>query len=113
MATLATQSVARAGVAPSYAAATAGGDKFTPDRDTFLHVKNGSGGALTVTIATPRTDQVGNPVADNAISVPAAGERMIGPFPAEHYADPADGLAAITYSGVTSLTVGAFRMSQP
>lgn len=111
MATLATQNVSRAGVAPSYAAAAGGGDKFTPDHETFLHVKNASAGSLNVTVVTPRTDALGNAVSDNVVAVPAAGERLIGPFPAEHYADPTDGLASITYSGVTSLTVGAFRVA--
>lgn len=113
MATLATQSVTRAGVAPTYAAAAAGGDRFTPSTDTFLHVKNASAGALTVTVVTPRTDAYGNAIADNAISVPASGERMIGPFPADWYGSTTDGLADITYSGVTSLTIGAFTVTRP
>ena len=109
MALLATQSITRAGLAPSYAAAAGGGDTFRPGPNVFLHVKNASGGALTVTVVTPRNDALGNPVADNAISVPVTtGERMIGPFPYDFYADPTTGLASITYSGVTSLTIGAF-----
>ncbi|MES2867625.1 MAG: hypothetical protein V4703_12855 [Actinomycetota bacterium] len=113
MAALATQSVVRAGVIPSYAACAGGGDTFLPGRNTFLHVKNASGGALTVTVVTPRTDQWGNAVADNAISVGAGAEKMIGPFPAESYADPSTGVANITYSGVTTLTIGVFDVSQP
>lgn len=111
MATLATQGVTRAGVAPTYAAAAGGGDRFTPGAATWLHVKNGSGGAITVTVATPRTDAYGNAIADNTISVPAAGERVIGPFPTEAYGSTSDGLADITYSEVTSLTIGAFSVS--
>lgn len=114
MALLASQSITRAGLAPSYAAATGGGDTFTPDGDTFLHVKNASGGAITVTIVTPRTDAWGNAIADNTVSVPATtGDRMIGPFPADSYADPTTGLASITYSAVTTLTIGAFKLSTP
>ncbi len=114
MALLASQSITRAGVTAAYAAAAGGGDTFTPDRDTFLQVKNASGGAITVTIVTPRTDGVGNAVADNTVSIPATtGDKMIGPFPAEFYADPSTGLASITYSGVTSLTIGVFKLSQP
>lgn len=111
MAILASQNVTRVGIAPAYAAAAAGGDRFTPGSETFLHVKNGSAGALTVTIATPRTDAYGNAIADTAVSVPAAGERMIGPFPAQGYGSVTDGLADITYSGVTSLTIGAFTVA--
>lgn len=114
MALLATQSITRAGLAPSYAAAAGGGDTFTPDKNTYLQIKNASGGAITVTIVTPRNDAWGNAIADNTVSVPATtGDRLIGPFPAEVYGDPTTGLASITYSGVTSLTVGAFNLSQP
>lgn len=114
MALLASQSITRAGLAPAYAAATGGGDTFTPDGDTFIQVKNASGGAITVTIVTPRTDAWGNAIADNTVSVPATtGDRMIGPFPADSYADPTTGLASITYSATTSLTIGAFKVSGP
>ena len=111
MAVLATQLVTRAGVAPTYAAAAGGGDRFTPGPATWLHVKNASGGAITVTVVTPRNDAWGNTIADNTISVPATtGERVIGPFPAEAYGSVTDGLADITYSGVTSLTIGCFSV---
>lgn len=111
MATLATQIVTLPGIAPTYAAAAGGGDRFTPGRSTWLHVKNGSGAPITVTIVTPRTDALGNAVADNTVSVPATtGERLIGPFPAEFYGSLTDGLADITYSGVTSLSIGCFSV---
>lgn len=114
MATLAIQSAVRAGVAPSYAAAAGGGDAFLPSNYTWLHIKNGGGSPITVTVVTPRTDPIGNAVADVAVSVPATtGERVIGPFPAEFFADPSTGLASITYSGVTTVTIGAFALSQP
>jgi len=112
MALLATQSIVRAGLAPAYAAAAGGGDTFAPGSNVFLQVKNASAGAITVTVVTPRTDALGNAVADNTISVPATtGDRMIGPFPAEFYADPTTGLANVTYSASASLTVGAFALA--
>lgn len=110
MAALATQTIVPGGLAPSYAACAGGGDTFVPDKDTFLHVKNASGGALTVTVAVPGNERYGVATADLAVSVPAAGERMIGPFPSEIFADAAlSGSAGITYSGVTSLTIGVFK----
>ncbi len=112
MATLAIQSIARTGLEATYAAATGGGDKFSPSSETLLHVKNASGGDITVTVATQGT-VVGNPIADNAVVVTAGEERFIGPWPYEHYAAAADGLATIAYSGVTTLTIAAFRLSQP
>lgn len=112
MANLSTQRISRAGLGPTYAAATGGGDKFAPGGKTFLHVKNGSGGAQTVTIVTPGSAAENVSIGDVAVSVPAAGERMIGPLPGSLFANPADsGLGAITYSGVTSLTVAIVELS--
>lgn len=116
MATLATQTIIRTGLAPTYAAATGGGDAMACGSGMFLHIKNASGGALTVTIAIP-AGASGYPNAaytSTAVSVPATtGDRMIGPIRSELYADPTTGLATITYSGVTSLTVAAINLSQP
>lgn len=113
MAVLTIQNVTRAGVAPVYDAAAVGGDQFTPGSDTYLHVKNGDASAHTVTVASPGEVIEGVAKGDVAVSVPASGERVIGPFPAEHFADPADGLADVTYDGVTSVTIGAFKVSKP
>ena len=106
MATLATQNVVSAGLAPTYAAASAGGDKVSPGATTFVHVKNASAGALTVTLVTAATFN-GYAVADLAVSIPAAGERMIGPLTADVFRNSADGLVDVTYSGVTSLTIAS------
>jgi hypothetical protein len=116
MADLVTQVVTNTGLAPAYAAASAGGDKVVaPDADTFLHVKNTGGSPVTVTVATPGTAAGGLAIADISVSVPATtGDRMIGPLPAEYYANPADsGKAAVTYSGVTGVTVAAIRVQRP
>lgn len=114
MATLATQNITRSGVGPTYGACTGGGDRFTPGNTTFLHVKNGSGGALTVTVAATKVPIAGMAVANVSVSVPAGGERMIGPFPPDYFnATDGSGLADITYSGVTSLTIGALQFNLP
>lgn len=98
------------GTNPAFAAAAGGGDKVAPNDRGYLHVKNGSGGAITVTVVVPGNGKYGQANPDVAVSVPATtGERLIGPFPAD-LADPADGLVAITYSGVTSLTVAAITL---
>lgn len=112
MATLTTQAISRAGIVPTYAAAAGGGDKFTPSRDTYIHAKNGSGGSITVTIVTPKNTSYGAAIADIAVAIAAGAEKVIGPFPYEHFADTDDGLGDITYSGVTSLTVGVFSLSE-
>lgn len=109
MADLASQDIDLDGLAAVYAAAAAGGDTFNPDEDTFLHVKNGSAGALTVTVVTPGSAAGGLTIADSVTSVPAGGERFIGPFPRGHFGRASDGKADVTYSGVTSLTLAVLR----
>lgn len=103
MATVATQQVTRAGLAPAYSAASAGGDAFRSGPTTFLHVKNASAGSITVTAVTPGTID-GLAVADLAVAVPAGGERMVGPMSGELFNDPVDGLADITWSASASVT---------
>lgn len=110
MATLSVQTITAAGLDPTYAAAAGGGDKVLPGPTTFLHVINGGGSSITVTVATPGNfyAAVANP--DLTVTVGASGESMI-PIPATPFGDPADsGLAAISYSGVTTVTVAALRI---
>lgn len=112
MATLTTQAIARTGIAPSYASAAGGGDACETGDDIFLQVKNASGGSITVTIAVPSSASTtpGVTYTNTTVSVPATtGDRMIGPI-SSIYKDPTTGLATITYSGVTSLTVGCFKL---
>lgn len=102
MAQVSTESIARSGLNATYNAASAGGDKFPPGDRTFLHVKNGSAGAVTVTVATPNK-LIGLDLADVAVSVPAGEDRFIGPFPTQHFAG-SDGLADVTWSATASVT---------
>lgn len=113
MATLTVQSITRAGVTPSYGAAAGGGDAFLCDADTFFHVKNGGGGSINVTLATPGTHIPDVGVEDLVVSVGAGSEKMIGPLPQGTFGDPADNMVDVTYSGVTSVTVAALKLVQP
>lgn len=88
-------------LAATYNAAGAG-DRFTPADGTFLHVKNGGGAPITVTIVTPATAD-GLAVADQVTTVPAAGERFIKP-PAVRLVKDAQDKAGITWSATTSVT---------
>lgn len=108
MATLTVQEISRSAITPSYGAAAGGGDQFPNDGRTYLHIKNGGGSSITLTIATQLTVD-GKAVADDAITVTNAQERVVGPFPPGIYND-ANGMVQLTYSGVTSVTVGAFRL---
>jgi hypothetical protein len=116
MALLALQTVKRVGAAPTFAAATGGGDTCPCGANVWIEVKNTSGGNITVTVAT-------NPAAAAFPDVPLAAETFVvplttgdilyGPLNPQLFADPTDGLCHITYSGVTNLTIGAFQLSAP
>jgi|GEM_PF-1855097 len=107
-------SIVPTGLAPSYNS-VALADTFASPQDqlTFLHVKNGSGSAVTVTIA-PYLTSVPNGLAGTqtvsslSVSVPASGDRMIGPF-APAFID-ASGNVNVSYSSITSVTAAAIRM---
>lgn len=109
MATLASQQIAPAGIIPTLAAANSGGDAFVCGANSFLHVKNGSGSSITVTLVTPNSD-FGQAIADVTITVAAGAEKLVGPlYPAE-FENDSTGLGSITYSAATTVTVGVFTI---
>jgi len=107
MAALTTQVLVPGGAASTLTAASGGGDTCTPGDGVFLEVLNSDASSKTVTIATPGTVG-GLAIADRAVTIPA-GERWKIPLP-RMYAGT-DGQAAITYSAVTSVTVGVFKVA--
>lgn len=111
MATLTVNTVTVAGFRDDNAlvAAAGGGDAFAPGPDVFFRCNNGGGASITITFVTPLVVG-GLGLADGGGSVTNAQSRLFGPFPAELYADATTGLVVVTYSGVTSVTVGAFRI---
>jgi len=110
MPTQTVQQVSLTGLEASYAAADAGGDAFLVGAKTFLHVKNGSGGDITVTVNSQKNCDQGSDH-DSVTVVTAGEERFIGPFEdVDRWGDPTTKLAAITYSGVTSLTIAAVKL---
>lgn len=108
MATLTTQNITTAGILPTYTAAAGGGDAMIADATSFLHIKNGAGSSMTVTLVTPATVDNTLAVGDRAVTVAAGSEQMIA-VPDSLYRDPTTGLASITYSAVTTVTVAAIR----
>lgn len=112
MAALTTQTITHAGLEMTYASAAAGGDTFTPGDRVFIHIKNGDASDHSVTVATPGSVDGDLAVADVTVAVTAGEERMIGPFPAQHFADPAlTGAAALTYTAVTSVTIAVLELA--
>lgn len=105
---LTAQQVAPTGLSPSYSAANADGHQFANDGNTLLHVKNGGAGACVVTVQTPQ-QIAGLDVAEQAITIPAGEERLIGRLRPATYnrptgaADP--NTVYVDFDAVDSVTV--------
>jgi len=111
MAALATQVINRAGLTPSLTAAAGGGDTMATGETTFLVVKTAGTGA-TVTIATPGKVE-GQAIDDVAVVLSATTEKWVGPITRSFFGDPATTpsyRANITYSSVTTVTVGVVSL---
>ena len=117
MATLTTQQISRAGITPTYAAVTGGGDASEVSVDIFLHFKNTNAATYTATLAIPATVSVYPNVVYTsvAVTIPATtGDKMIGPITPDLFKDTTTGLCQITYTGTTTNgTVGVFKLQTP
>lgn len=78
------ENIVATGLTATYTAIPTDGVYFSNDGQTFLHVKNSSGGTLTVTVQTQLTVD-GLAVADLSVAVADSGESFIGPFPTTTY----------------------------
>lgn len=105
MALLNVQKASLTGLAPSFSAASVGGDTFVNDGKTVLHVKNGGASEITVMVNSQQPCNYGFDH-DLQVAVPASGERIIGPFRQDRFND-ANGQVVVTYSDTTSVTVAA------
>lgn len=83
-------------------------DTFKPSSRGTLLVKT-AGTATTATVVIPGNTEFGAAQPDIAVSCPATGEVAIGPFP-PGVADPATGLATVTFSATTSVEV-AYKLA--
>ncbi|MEI5520660.1 hypothetical protein WB388_08600 [Streptomyces brasiliscabiei] len=110
MAALATNVVPLAGLRSDdkLVAAAGGGDTAQTGSGVFLRVANADASPHTVTLVTPGTVD-GLAIADRAVVVPA-GQTFDIPV-TDRYRNPSTGRAAITYDGVTDVTVGVFRVA--
>jgi len=109
------QTVVRTGLNPSLVAAASGdGNVFdNSSKRVFLWVDNQDASPTTVSIDTPN-DVDGISIPSKDISVPAGAARLIGPFPEMYNQYDSDNsieqAVLVTYSSVTSLTVGAIYL---
>lgn len=107
----AAQQINLAGVASAnWSASSGAGDTFTPGDRTFLFVINLNAASTVVTVVTPRTSIAGTAIDDLTMTVPASEIRFMGPFPAEHFADPTTGLATVTWSVTSSVVFAIFTI---
>ena len=110
MATLTINTITIAGVAEAAVSADAGGDEFVNTGREFVKVSNGGGSPITVTPTVEGSLSTGETISPTVVTIPAGEERIIGPFPVPVYTDTTTLRAAIAYSGVTSVTVEAFKL---
>lgn len=111
MATLSVQTIALAGITPSFVAVAAGGDEFPNDGNTFIELVNSSGAnSYTLTFTSPVTVE-GVAVADPTVVVGTSARKKIGPFPVSVF-NNSSGRVAVGYTGsapATDLTIGVFK----
>lgn len=108
MAELTVQNVLIAGATKAaLVAAAAGGDTFDNDGKTWLEVNNGGGASITVTI-TGQVDLQFGVSATKTVTVGAGVNSVMGPFPERFFNTDGANEVSVTYSAVTTVTVGAF-----
>jgi len=116
VATLTTQQISRAGITPSFAAVTGGGDACEVGDDIYLEFKNTNAATYTVTLAIPSSASTypGVTYTNVAVVIPATtGDKIIGPISAL-FKDPTTGLCTITYTGTTTNgTVACVKLQAP
>lgn len=110
MATLNVVSVDVDGELLAPVAAAGGGDVFANDGRTVLYVKNTDAATKTVTVAAQRACSFGTLTGHDAVMTVAQNEeKVIGPFNQTRF-NNASQQCAVTYSGVTGVTVAAVRV---
>ncbi len=92
-----------------YVACNVGGDQFTNDGKTYIHVKNTNAATRTVTINSQRNCDQGFDHDQAYVVGATTGEVMAGPFPTSRFND-ASNFVLITYSAVTNLTIAVFSL---
>lgn len=112
MALLTRQKIVEAGLTPTFASAAGGGDTVdNADGKTFLYIKNGGGSGITVTVTAQTVSRedphLGTLTKGNISKAIGAGaDAIIGPIKKQAF-NNASNIVAISYSGVTSVTIAA------
>ena len=106
---LAVTDINRTGIVPTLAAANADGHLLPNTGREFLMIANGDSGPHTVSAAITKLVDGVTPAAKQ-ITIAAGATKLFGPFAKEDY-NNASGQVAITFDGVTSVTVQALRLT--
>ena len=111
MALLTTQTPGAAGIQETYTAASAT-DTFAPDNLTFVRVINTNASTRTITIGPATTYKTGgqNVSAMSNTIAATTGTLIMGPFPANQYADPSTGVCTITPSATAGVSYAVVRI---
>ncbi len=90
-------------------AANAGGNSFTNTGSEYVYISNASVGSITVSFTVVSAVDGITPAAKTVV-VPAGKWTLVGPWPGQWYSTiSTPPVVNITYSGVTTLTVAAFK----
>lgn len=95
------------GVVPNLVAVGAS-DTWQNNGKQILHVKNTSGVSTTVTIDDPQSRSPSGALSFNPdvqMTVAAGAEKYMGPFDPNRFNDPLTGIAVVTCSPTTGITI--------
>ena len=102
------QEITRDGLEVSYQAASAEMSFTNTNENVWVHVKNSSGGLLTITIITSREID-GLSVTDRTVTVADGTEKFIGPFKNSDYGNSTQ-TVYFDFDATTSVTAAAMKL---
>lgn len=100
------QAITVTGTAVTYEAANVAGNSVRMGPARAIHVKNGDGSGITVTMQTPGS-VAGLAIAERTVTIPATSERFIR---LDDVLRRDDDFAYVDYSAITSVTVAALDL---
>ncbi|WP_328683145.1 hypothetical protein [Streptomyces sp. NBC_00343] len=106
---LTAQKFATLGLAPTYATPDAAGVSLRSSGKQVLHVKNGSGASITVTLKIAKTIE-GQAVTNPTATVGAGADKFFGPFSDNYEQLDGTDTVFVDLSSVTTVTVACLTL---
>lgn len=97
------------GLAPTYVSPDAAGVSFRSNGKQVLHVKNGSGASITVTLKIAKTIE-GQAVTNPTATVGAGADKFFGPFSDNYEQLDGTDTVFVDLSSVTTVTVACLTL---